>query len=658
MEQTKLMDELEHQWTDPNKSTLIRGATITIDDKVIRQYFEGSDDTYRPKPRRLRESHTTKTLKRCCCAPMPFFIRFPVSVFLAVMFVLVSLVTIFVVLDWLDFPPYAIGNCPVWTWAAFLTICWIVYFVLWGILFTTRYLFIAYEYYRYTKVMYMVFGMWRPLLWLFFSVSLFGSVQLLVVWGLLGTVYVWLIRVIWMFFVFSVFALVWDLSRRLLIVVIEKDALWTRLAMLLWHEQLLADLVYLTLRNSPQRASPYLQSIIDHRSHSTNHVRLFLKTNLMASHHSAVPLDDFDLWSIDMFNVPETRLDTPSILSTESDAERKSVEVTRLAIRTAQLVMTKADTDGEQSISYDEMRRLCQSDQDADAQMSYWDTNKDDFVSMAELVEGVISIFQDREELGEVLRGHRSLGIILGTLLGVVCGLVSLIIVLQIFTIDVGAIVLPVLAVLLPLVFVFGNSLRIVWESFLVVFFIRPWFPGEEIEMVNHPRVIIDTVGLLTSTGHSPDGVFERIPNALALVQSVHNYGRTTTTRLRLLVKLATVNGKKTRGAILALGSCMKQYCDSKRRVFRKKSFSYWVEPQSGDDDINGNITIGFQVSFASIRQQDAKEFRQHRTDFLLFLREQVEELNLTPKGDPQAMRIVEFPSGIFASPPIPIEKQ
>jgi hypothetical protein len=36
----------------------------------------------------------------------------------------------------------------------------------------------------------------------------------------------------------------------------------------------------------------------------------------------------------------------------------------------------------------------------------------------------------------------------------------------------------PLIAFLLPMVFIFGNSARIAWESFLVVFMIQPFVPG------------------------------------------------------------------------------------------------------------------------------------------------------------------------------------
>lgn len=90
-----------------------------------------------------------------------------------------------------------------------------------------------------------------PLVWLLWSCSLFGSLQLLLVWGLLNSVSFWLTRTIWAFFVVSLFWLLWEALRRYLVVAIDRDLMWQRLALLFWHEYLLHELISLSERAPP-----------------------------------------------------------------------------------------------------------------------------------------------------------------------------------------------------------------------------------------------------------------------------------------------------------------------------------------------------------------------------------------------------------------------
>merc|ERR1712065_34401 len=100
---------------------------------------------------------------------MPFFVNFPMAVFLLVMFIFLSIVTVFIALIWADVGNYKIANCPVWTWATWIVVSLVVLFVIWSILWLLRQFFIAQKY-RFMKVTYFLWGFWGPLVaFLFFA---------------------------------------------------------------------------------------------------------------------------------------------------------------------------------------------------------------------------------------------------------------------------------------------------------------------------------------------------------------------------------------------------------------------------------------------------------------------------------------------------------
>ena len=172
----------------------------------------------------------------CCCVPIPCYVNFPLGLFLLVALVLITLITVFVALDWSRFSEILLFGTPLWTWSVFLLLVWISYFGFWALFYTIREGLITRHYFEWMKVTYFLFGIWSSLTWLCWSATNFACLELLAVWGLDRDVYFWISRIMLTLLVMFIFWFVWELSLRFIVMCIEKESLWQRLAMLVWHE--------------------------------------------------------------------------------------------------------------------------------------------------------------------------------------------------------------------------------------------------------------------------------------------------------------------------------------------------------------------------------------------------------------------------------------
>jgi small-conductance mechanosensitive channel len=141
-------------------------------------------------------------------------------------------------------------------------------------------------------------------------------------------------------------------------------------------------------------------------------------------------------------------------------------------------------------------------------------------------------------DLVRTLKSRQPLAKILGIALGAILGFVALIIILQIYEISVVDLVLPLLAFVLPLGFIFGRTIQIMWESFVVLFILQPWMKGDFITSSGQSLTVAE-ISLYTTEGYDVYGVFTTIPNQAALSGIVQNFGRSVPGRLRVYFRLA-----------------------------------------------------------------------------------------------------------------------
>lgn len=109
----------------------------------------------------------------------------------------------------------------------------------------------------------------------------------------------------------------------------------------------------------------------------------------------------------------------------------------------------------------------------------------------------------------------------------------------------------------------------------------------------------------------------------MLLNTAVSNTGQSTQGRIKVLFRVALSDAAAARSFVQYMSDSMSAWCNDRRAVYKRKSFSLWLETRNDDtlfDDLRV-CTIGMQVSLVSLRPADLGDFRKHKTDFLLQVR-------------------------------------
>lgn len=103
----------------------------------------------RPQPKSLDHMSNRRCARFCFAfwsAPMPFYIRFPAALFLVIVGVLLTITTVTIALVFADIGNPLIGNLPLWTWTAWLVIVWFIFFTSWALFNLVRQAFLRSHY--------------------------------------------------------------------------------------------------------------------------------------------------------------------------------------------------------------------------------------------------------------------------------------------------------------------------------------------------------------------------------------------------------------------------------------------------------------------------------------------------------------------------------
>lgn len=189
---------------------------------------------------------------------------------------------------------------------------------------------------------------------------------------------------------------------------------------------------------------------------------------------------------------------------------------------------------------------------------------------------------------------------------------------MEIYGVDFLSLILPFTTILISFAFVFGNSLRMIWESFIVVFVIRPFLPGDYLEVAGEDFTV-SRISLLTTAGYTPDGRHICFPNQIFISSPAKNWGLAAASRIKLIFRMKIDDALAAQDIVLKLGKEMRQYCKDRRTIYLHKSFVCWADPFDDDathDDLSV-LSLAFQVNLTSITVNRLTELRELRTTFI-----------------------------------------
>ncbi|KAK9844135.1 hypothetical protein WJX81_005562 [Elliptochloris bilobata] len=158
--------------------------------------------------------------------------------------------------------------------------------------------------------------------------------------------------------------------------------------------------------------------------------------------------------------------------------------------------------------------------------MRVLDTDGDGRISLGEMRDAVIVIYRERKNLAFTLKDTRT---VVGKVeLIFACALhsISVFFYLLIFNVDVSQVWMAVSSCLLGFVFVFGNSIRNLYEAVIFLFVVHPFDVGDVLLLGNGEWHQVESIALQATTLLRWDGVKIWYPNAKLLLEPVMNVAR------------------------------------------------------------------------------------------------------------------------------------
>ncbi|EFA80116.1 putative transmembrane protein [Heterostelium album PN500] len=150
----------------------------------------------------------------------------------------------------------------------------------------------------------------------------------------------------------------------------------------------------------------------------------------------------------------------------------------------------------------------------------------DEKISRDDIVNWVMRVVRSRKTLEYRLRDHEDIGQVINDIINFIFWILMFLFVLSLYGVDISAFLVPLSTTILALSFAFGTTLRNIFESLILIFFVRPFEVGDKIA-INEEVLFVDRIGILFTSFKSLDGKAVYVPNQnLLTARKIENHQR------------------------------------------------------------------------------------------------------------------------------------
>lgn len=189
---------------------------------------------------------------------------------------------------------------------------------------------------------------------------------------------------------------------------------------------------------------------------------------------------------------------------------------------------------------------------------------------------------------------------------------------------------------MLLVVFMFGNTVKTVFEAIIFVFVVHPYDVGDRC-VIDGIQMIVEEMNILTTIFLKPDNEKVYYPNAILATKPISNFNRSPE-MMGDAVEFA-VDFSTSVESIAALRAKIKSYLDSKPQHWRP-GYSLQIKEI---EDVN-KMKMGLYVTH-TINFQNAAERGNRRSDLVFELKKIFEELGIKYRLLPQEVQIIHVGS-------------
>ncbi|KAF9579691.1 hypothetical protein BGW38_003947 [Lunasporangiospora selenospora] len=249
-------------------------------------------------------------------------------------------------------------------------------------------------------------------------------------------------------------------------------------------------------------------------------------------------------------------------------------------------------------------------------------------ISKREMKEKIFYIYKERKDLHTSLRDLSQAVGKLDIIFLTVVAVVWLLIVLSIFGKNVVQNMLSIGSFLLALSFVFGNSLKILFENIVFLFITHPYDSGDLV-VIDGAEMFVREVGLNSTTFVTWDGKRMYYPNNFVSTRPIHNVRRSPNMSEKIVLN---VDCYTPQAKILELRARMRDYL-----INQSKDFLPDMEIQI--QEMDAKLKISMVIEHRG-NWQDAGRRWARRTAFNYALKEAVEDIGIQYYALPQRLEV------------------
>ncbi|KAG0052691.1 hypothetical protein BGZ83_002210 [Gryganskiella cystojenkinii] len=270
------------------------------------------------------------------------------------------------------------------------------------------------------------------------------------------------------------------------------------------------------------------------------------------------------------------------------------------------------------------------TEEDAQAAFTIFDKDGNGDISKSEMKEKIFYVYKERKDLHTSLRDLSQAVGKLDVIFLTIVAVIWLLIVLSIFGKDVVKNMLSIGSFLVALSFVFGNSLKILFENIVFLFITHPYDSGDLVSIDGNDMYVRE-VGLNSTTFVTWDGKRMYYPNNLISTKPIHNVRRSPNMTDKIVLN---VDCYTTQAQIFELRARMRDYL-----IKESKEFLPDLEIQIQEMDIKLKISMCIEHKG---NWQDSGRRWARRTAFNYALKEAVEDIGIKYYALPQRMEIYD----------------
>ncbi|CAH2051509.1 unnamed protein product [Thlaspi arvense] len=224
-------------------------------------------------------------------------------------------------------------------------------------------------------------------------------------------------------------------------------------------------------------------------------------------------------------HVSLTTLDEQMLETTYEDESTRQIRSEKEAKAAARKIFKNVAQRGAKHIYLEDLMRFLREDEAMKAMGLFEGAPENRRISKSALKNWLVNAFRERRALALTLNDTKTAVNKLHQMINIVTAIVIVVIWLVLLEIASSKVLLFVSSQVVLLAFIFGNTVKTVFESIIFLFIVHPYDVGDRCE-IDNVQLVVEEMNILTTVFLRYDNLKIMYPNSLLWQKSINNYYR------------------------------------------------------------------------------------------------------------------------------------